>query len=81
MTAPRPIERADLLVGELPVVRDQRAAVRVARPHRPREHVERLPEALVAEVRRVEDDAEPIHLAQQLAAAAPRPPVASVPCA
>ena len=30
-------ERADLIVGELPVVRHERAAIRVARPHRPAE--------------------------------------------
>ena len=62
-------ELADLIVGELTVVVDERAAVRVARPHRPAKMIERVAEALVAEVRRVEDHAEPIHLAQELAAA------------
>ena len=57
---------ADLIVGELPVVRHERTAIGVARPHRSAECGERLPEARVAEMRCVEDHTEPLHLPQQL---------------
>ena len=62
-------ELADLIVGELPVVVDERAAVRVAGPDVAAEMVERVAKALVAEMRGVEDHPEPFHLAHQLAAA------------
>ena len=82
MTAPRAIERADLIVAELPVVRHERAAVVVAGPDGPAESVERLPEAVVAQVGGVEDDSEPLHLrAAARVRFAPMPPEASVPCA
>ena len=48
---------------------DERAAVGVARPDRAAEVIERVAEAVVAEMGHVEDDAEPLHLAQQLVAA------------
>ena len=64
---------ADVLVRELAIVRDDRAAVGMARPDRAAEVVERVAEAVVAEVRRVEDDVQPLHLAQQLVAARPHP--------
>ena len=51
----------------------ERAAVRVARPHRAAEVIQSVAEALVAQVRDVEDDAEALHLAQQLMAARPHP--------
>ncbi len=60
---------ADLIVGELAVVVDQRAAVRVARPDRSAKVIQRVAEAVVAQVGRVEDDAETLHLAQQLVSA------------
>ena len=75
MTPPRAMIAFNLLVRELPAVRDQRPAVVVARPHRPPEQLEALPEALVAEVRHVEDDVQPLHLAEQ------RPAVLSNPAA
>ena len=62
-------ELAELVVVELAVVVDDRAAVRVAGPHRPAEMIERVAEALVAEMRGIENHAEPIHLAHELAAA------------
>ena len=69
MTAPRCDELADLIVGELTVVGHERPAVGMARPDRAAEKIERLAKALVAQMGHVEDDAEPLHLAQQLAAA------------
>ncbi len=59
---------AKLIVGELPVVRHEGAAVRVAGPDRPVEMIKGLPEAVVAEVGDVEDDAQPLHLPEELAA-------------
>ena len=55
----------DHLVGELPVVVDEGAAVIVAGPDRPGEEVERLPEGCVAEVRGVEDHPQSIHFGDQ----------------
>ena len=81
MTAPRCDQLADLIVGELAVVRHERAAVGVAGPDRPAKVIERVAEALVAEVGHVEDHAQPLHLAQQLAAARAETPDALVPCA
>ena len=60
-------ERLDLLVAELAVVRREGAAVRVARPDRAVKMFERLPEAIVAQMRRVEDQPEAVDLAKQLA--------------
>src|SRR6266542_4946146 len=48
-------------------MRHERAAVRMARPYGSVEMVHRLPEAVVTEMRRVENDPEPFHLAQELA--------------
>src|SRR5215203_2143892 len=62
-------EGTDLVIRELPVVRHEGTTVRMAGPHGTAKCVERLPEALVAEMRRVEDHPEPLHLAQELAAA------------
>ena len=69
ITAPRSIELANLIVVELAVVRDERAAIGMARPDRTVEVVERFAKAFVAEMGDVEDHAEAIHLAQQLPAA------------
>ena len=62
-------ELADLVVVELPVVVDDRAAVRVARPDVATEMVESVAKTLVAEMRGVEDHPETFHLADELAAA------------
>ena len=62
-------EIADLVVGELAVVRHQRAAILWLAHTGPLKVIQRLPEAVIAEVSDIEDDAEPLHLAQQFAAA------------
>ena len=46
----------------------ERAAVLMAGPERAVVEVERVPEAFVAEVRDVENDAEPLHLLEQIVA-------------
>ena len=56
---------SNLIVGELPIVRDESAAIRVARPDRSVEMIERIAQAFVAEVRHVKDDPEPLHLLDQ----------------
>ena len=55
----------DLVVGELPLVRHQRAAVVMAGQHRAAVDLQRLVEALVGQVRHVEDHADAFHLLEQ----------------
>ena len=55
----------DLVVGELPLVGDQGPAVVMAGQDRAAVDVERLVEALVGQVRHVEDHADALHLLQQ----------------
>ena len=62
-------ELTQLLVRELAIVRDEGAAVGVARPYRPAETVERFTQAVVAQMGDVEDQPEALHLAQEIAAA------------
>ena len=73
-------ELPELFVGELALVRHQRPAVRVARPHRPAKMIHGVAEAVVAQVRGVEDHPEALHLARAAPGPrAPRSPVALVP--
>ena len=58
----------DLFVGELAVPIREGAAIVMARPHGAAEMIERIAHGLIAEVRDIEDDAEPFHFLQQLAA-------------
>ena len=60
-------ELLDLLVVELPVAGDELAAVLVAGPDGAVVMLKGLPEALIAQVRGVENDVEPVHLREQLA--------------
>src|SRR4051812_38940776 len=57
---------ADLIVRELPVVRDERPAIRVTGPHSALEMIEGFPKTVVAEVRHIKDDSKPLHLAKKL---------------
>src|SRR4051794_37246387 len=58
--------RLDLVVRELPVPGSERAAILVAGPERPIVNVERVPEALIAQMRDIEDDAELLHLLEKV---------------
>ena len=60
-----PDDGADLIVGELPLMGCEGAAVVVARQDRAGIVVERLPEGLVGAVREVEDDPQAPHLGQE----------------
>jgi hypothetical protein len=62
-------EGAELVVGELALVRDERAGIMVTGPDRAAVAVEGLPEAVVAEVGDVEDEAEVIGGAEEIEAA------------
>src|SRR5207302_5782316 len=61
-------DRLDLLIAELAVVRHQRATVLMTRPDSAVKQVQRFPEAIVAEMRHVEDHTQPFDLLEQLAA-------------
>ena len=67
-TAPRD-QLLDLLVVELAVAGNELATVLVAGPDGAVVMLKGLPEALVAQVRGVENDVEPVHLREQLATA------------
>ena len=61
-------EFADLFIGELAVPVCERTAVMMARPDGAAEMIQRVAHGFVAEVRDIEDDAEPLHFLQQFAA-------------
>ena len=65
MTAPRPIRRLNLVVGQLPLVGNQRPAIVMAGQHRAAVNVQRLVEALVGKVGHVKDHADALHLFEQ----------------
>ena len=56
----------ELPVAELPVARHEGAAIAVAGPDCAAENIHRLVKRLVAQMRHVENNAEPLHLAQQV---------------
>ena len=61
-------QRPDLIVSELAIPVRQSAAIVVARPNRSGVVSQRIPEAFIAKMRGIENDAQPFHLFQQLAA-------------
>ena len=69
-------QRLDLFVGQLPISRNQRPAVVVARQYRTLIHLQRFPERLIGQVRHVEDHAALIHLAQKRRPIGQQPPFA-----
>lgn len=62
-------EHLKLVIGELAVMRNERAGIGMAGPDGTGEVIERFPEAFVAQVSGVEDDAQAIHLVEQFATA------------
>ena len=62
-------EEAEVFVGELALMRDEGAAEVVAGPDGAVEEIEGFHEAFVAEVGDVEEDAEALHLAEEVASA------------
>src|SRR5690606_27288777 len=55
----------DHFIAELAVMVYQRAAQVMTGPYRPVKMVERLPEGIVAQMRGVENDIQPLHFAEQ----------------
>jgi hypothetical protein len=62
-------EFTELLIAELPHVRDQRAAVLMTRPDGAVKEIERVPKSVVAEVRRIKYQSEAVNLADEFATA------------
>jgi hypothetical protein len=58
---------ANLVVGQLALMRHQGAAVVMAGPNRPGKILQRLPKTFVAQMRDIEDHAQTLHFRQQLA--------------
>jgi hypothetical protein len=57
-----PDDGADLVIGKLPLMRDERPAVGVARHDAAGVMRERIPEGLVRAVAEIEHDPQPLHL-------------------
>src|SRR5437660_8620532 len=58
----------NLFITELPDMRHQRSAILMTCPDRPGENIQRLPETIIAKVRGIENETDPLHLFEELAA-------------
>src|SRR5688572_12397488 len=62
-------EGFDLFVGELAIVGHESATIGMTGPEATLKEIERLPKTFVAEMRHIENDAQPLHLREQFASA------------